>query len=167
MHKRELLSAMESARAELLEALAGLTNEEMLQPGVVGAWSVRDVLQHISLWEAELVRLLVHVEHGRKPTGERFSGSIDVDRLNTKWHAETADRPLERVQDDFHGVRRQTLRRLEPLTDDDLERIRPQPWLRKRPLWQWIAEETFKHDAEHAAEIRVWRAAGSRTGTRR
>jgi uncharacterized damage-inducible protein DinB len=159
MTKQELLSAMASARAELLEAIAGLSDEQLLEPGVAGPWSVRDVLQHISLWEAELVRLLAHVEQGRKPIGERWSGNLDLDALNAKWHAETADRPLDRVQDDFHAVRRQTLRRLETLSDGDLERVRPQAWLRKRPLWQWIAEETFEHDAEHAAEIRAWRRA--------
>jgi uncharacterized damage-inducible protein DinB len=159
MKKHELLAAMESARAELLEAIAGLSDEQLLEPGVVGNWSVRDVLQHISLWEAELVRLLAHVEQGRKPSGERWSGNVDIDALNAKWHAETAGRLLDRVQDDFHAVRRQTLRRLETLSDGDLERVRPQAWLRKRPLWQWIAEETFEHDAEHAAEILAWRRA--------
>jgi uncharacterized damage-inducible protein DinB len=150
---------MESARAELLEAIAGMSDEQLLEPGVVGPWSVRDVLQHISLWEAELVRLLAHVEQGRKPSGERWSANLDIDALNAKWHAETAGRPLDRVQDDFHAVRRQTLRRLETMSDNDLERVRPQAWLRKRPLWQWIAEETFEHDREHSAEIRAWRRA--------
>ncbi len=125
----------------------------------MGDWSVRDVLQHISLWEAELVRLLLHIQRGRRPSGERFSGPIDVEALNARWHEETRHRPLDSVLDDFHGVRRQTLRWLDDLSDDDLTRVRPEKWLGGRPLWRWIAEETYEHDQEHAGQIRAWRTA--------
>lgn len=159
-----LRSRVETARQELLDAIDGLTPEQLLEPGVVGDWSVRDVLQHISLWEAELVRLLLHVDRGRRPGGERFSGKIDVDALNARWHEETRHRPLQSVLDDFHGVRRQSLRWLDQLSDDDLTRVRPEAWLRGRPLWRWIAEETFEHDQEHAEQVRQWRQARGRPG---
>ncbi|HET7009920.1 MAG TPA: DinB family protein [Anaerolineales bacterium] len=157
MNKRELLAELEASRGELLAAIEGLSPEEMLEPGAVGAWSVRDVLQHVSMWEAELVKLLSHVEQGRKPSGERWSGSIDLDTLNAKWHAETKDRPLEDVLADFQAVRRQMLRRMEALSDDDVTKVKPLKWLRGRPLWQWISEDTSEHDREHAGQIASWR----------
>jgi uncharacterized protein (TIGR03083 family) len=157
MNRSEIVSALESARRELLEAIDGLTPEQMARPGAVGEWSVRDVLQHISLWEAELVRLLLHVKKGRRPGGERYSGEIDVDALNARWHEETRHRPLERVLDDFHAVRRQTLRWLDEFSDDELTRPRKAEWLRGEPLWRWIADDSFEHDQEHAAQIRAWR----------
>src|SRR4030067_895632 len=115
MNKQQLLAEMESARAEIMEAIAGLSDEEMLKPDVVGTWSVRDVLQHISLWEAELVKLLVHAQQRRRPAGDRWSGKLDIDALNARWHAETRDRPRDRVRADFAGVRPQTQRRLNEL----------------------------------------------------
>jgi uncharacterized damage-inducible protein DinB len=157
MNKQQLLAEMESARAEILEAMAGLSDEEMLEPDVVGAWSVRDVLQHISLWEAELVKLLVHVQQRRRPSGERWSGKLDIDALNARWHAETRDRPLDRVRADFAGVRQQTQRRLNELAEADLTETRAFPWLKGRPLWQYVFEDTIEHDREHAEQIRAWR----------
>ncbi len=159
MNRSELVSAMDTSRAELLDAIVGLSDEQMLEPGVVGDWSVRDVLQHISLWEAELVKLLVHVQQRRRPTGDRFAGKIDIDTLNARWHAETKDRPLDSVQADFAAVRQQTQRRLNDVGEADLANAKLVPWLKGRPLWQWVFEDTAEHDQEHAAQIRAWREA--------
>jgi len=159
MNKHELLTGMESSRAEIVEAMAGLSDEAMLEPNVVGAWSVRDVLQHISLWEAELVKLLVHVQQRRRPAGERWSGKLDIDALNARWHAETLDRPLDRVRADFAAVRQQTQRRLNELAEADLTETRAFPWLKGRALWQYVFEDTIEHDREHAEQIRAWREA--------
>jgi hypothetical protein len=160
MNKQELLSAMETSRREILASIAGLSDEQMLTPGAVGEWSVRDVLQHISLWEAETVKLLAHVKQGRRPTGERWAGRLDVDALNARWHAETKDRPLEAVRADFTAVRQQTQRRLNDVSDEELADAHLFPWLKGRPLWKYVFEDTAEHDAEHAAQIRAWRTSG-------
>ncbi len=159
MTKQELLDSMDHSRHDLLAAIAGMSDEEMLEPGAVGEWSVRDVLQHISLWEAELVKLLVHVQQRRRPSGDRFAAKIDIDALNARWHAETKDRPLEAVRADFSAVRQQTQRRLNEASEADLANARLVPWLKGRPLWQWVFEDTAEHEQEHAAEIRAWREA--------
>lgn len=159
MTKQELRSALETTRAALLDAIEGLTPEQLLLPKAVGEWSVRDILQHLSLWEAELVRLMVHLDQGRKPVGQSFVPNPDFDSLNARWHAETKDRPLERVLEDFHGVRRQTLRWVAEFSDDDLTRRRPETWLHGNPLSRWIAEYSFEHEAEHTDAIRAWRSA--------
>ena len=159
MTKDEIKTALADSRSGLLDAIDGLTSEDQLQPNAVGEWSVRDVLQHLSLWEAELVRLLVHLDQGRKPVGESFVPNPDFDALNARWHAETKDRPLDRVMEDFHGVRRQVVRWVTEFSDDDLTRVRPETVLRGDPLFIWIAEYSFKHEKEHTAQIRAWRAA--------
>ncbi len=157
MNKDEILTELSAARGQLLDAIDGLTPEQLLVNGVVEGWSVRDLLQHLSMWEAELVRLLAHLEQGRRPTGEALGASPDFDSLNARWHEETKDRPFERVLEDFHGVRRQTVRWIEMLSDDDLTRRRPETWLHGNPLWRWIADYSFEHEREHTAQIRTWR----------
>lgn len=157
MTKQELRSALEASRAALLDAIEGLTPEQLLQPQAVGEWSVRDILQHLSLWEAELVRLMVHIDQGRKAVGQSFVPNPDFDSLNARWHAETKDRPLERVLEDFHGVRRQTLRWVDEFSEDDLTRIRREAWLHNQALARWVADYSFEHEAEHTAHIRTFR----------
>jgi hypothetical protein len=155
MNKAQVIASLRESREAFLRELEGLPEAGYLEPDVVGEWSVKDVLSHLSIWEAELVMLLHHFRRGRKPPSERFAKTVD--ELNAKWHAATRDRPLARVLDDFHGVRRQTIRQLEGLADGDLTRA-PYRWMDGRPLWKWIAEDSFEHEAEHAADIRAWRA---------
>jgi hypothetical protein len=154
--RRDLIQAMEESRAGLLEAIEGLSDEALLEAGVAGDWSVRDVLQHLSLWEAELVMLLAGYRRGRRPSSERFRKSID--ELNAAWHESTLQRPLEHVIADFHAVRRQILRQLEAIPDEEFSRPPRFAWLNGRPLEEWVGEDTYRHEAEHTAEIRRWRA---------
>ena len=131
MTKSEILSALDASRAALLDVIDGLPPE----------------------------RLLVHVDQRRKPVGAGLGASPDFDSLNARWHAETKDRPLENVLADFHGVRRQTRRWVEEFSEDELTRVRPEPWLQRRPLAVWIAEYSYEHEAEHIQAIRAWRQA--------
>lgn len=157
MTQAEILAALETSRAAPLAAIEGLSPEQLLAPKTIGEWSVRDVLQHLSLWEAELVRMFVALEKGRRPTGEGFVAHPDYDAINARWHAATKDRPLDRVLDDWHAVRRQVLRWVQGFSDDDLSRPRTEAWMRGRPLWRWIAGYTFRHEQEHTEPIRAWR----------
>jgi hypothetical protein len=157
--KIEILSALEASRANLLDAIDGLAPEQLLAPKAIGEWSVRDLLQHLSTWEAELVRLMMHVQQRRRPVGPSFVPSPDFDAINARWHAETKDRPLERVLEDFHAVRRQTARWVKEFSEDDLTRARPDTWLGGRPLARWIAEYSYEHEREHAEAIWAWRKA--------
>ena len=51
MTRHDLLDQITSERGFLEETLARLTHAQMLLPGVVGEWSVKDALAHISTWE--------------------------------------------------------------------------------------------------------------------
>jgi hypothetical protein len=80
-----------------------------------------------------------------------------VDELNARWYRESRPRPLERILEDFHGVRTQTVRRVEEFSDEDLTDPKRYPWLNDSPLWVWIAGDSFEHETEHEAQIRAWR----------
>jgi hypothetical protein len=157
MTKDEILDALEDERENLLDAIEGLSDEEMLEAGVVGDWSIKDILAHLSAWEAELVKLLWQARHGERPSGIYTSG-VPVDEVNKVWSQAAQSRPLERVIDDFISVRKQTIRRVEPFSDADLSDPQRYPWLEGNPLWEWIENDSFGHEAEHAAQIREWRA---------
>ncbi len=155
MTRAELRAELERSRASFEKLIRDLSEAELLQSGVVGEWSVRDVLQHLSIWEAEAIQFIVGFRRGRRPPSERFTGEVDA--LNAKWHAATRRRPLDRVLADFHAVRKQTLKQIEDLTEDELSRPKPFPWMKGRPLAEWIAEDTYLHEQEHAEQIRRWR----------
>ncbi|MBI4772319.1 MAG: ClbS/DfsB family four-helix bundle protein [Chloroflexi bacterium] len=154
MKRDEILAALQDSRAQMEATLAGLTAAQMIDPGVVGDWSVKDLLSHLTAWEAELVTALAKAKRGQTP---KLSGWTDseVDALNAKWYKENKNRPLERVLAHFRGVRQQTLRQVEALGEEEL--AEPKPWLKNRRLFEYIKGDTFEHEAEHAAHIREWR----------
>ena len=58
---------------------AGLPASVLLEPGVTKAWSVKDIVAHVTTWEEEALKHLPAVLEGRKPP--RYSviyGGIDA-----------------------------------------------------------------------------------------
>jgi hypothetical protein len=156
MTKDELLVALETGRETFLDALDGLSDEQMTAPGVNGEWSLKDLLAHLTRWEAELVKLLWEVEAGLRPTTAHV-GKLSVDEVNAQFYAEMRWRSLRRVLDDFHAVRNQTILRVEALSDQELTDPRRYAWLKGRALWEVAAGDSFEHEAEHLDQVRLWR----------
>lgn len=64
---REARVQMEGVRAEILAAVAGKTDAELLCPPPGGGWSAAEVLDHIATAERTLVKALTKLEKG-EPT---------------------------------------------------------------------------------------------------
>ena len=61
--KANILKLLQVERSRLEQNLSRLSRDDMLQPGVVGEWSVKDVLTHLADWEAHM---LIWVETARR-----------------------------------------------------------------------------------------------------
>jgi Mycothiol maleylpyruvate isomerase N-terminal domain len=72
--REDLLRHYREARATLLEAIEGLTEEQMSEPTIDG-WAVKDHLAHIALWDdiraAEVERISAGHESAWKMTEEQ------------------------------------------------------------------------------------------------
>lgn len=157
MNKTELLEALETGRENFLELLEDMDDDAMLYKGSQEDWSVKDILAHLTRWEAELVKLLWQLRQGVQPTTLHFSNT-PVDEINAQWLQEDQARPLDRILADFHGVRNQTLRRVESFSDSQLMDKGKYPWLKGKALWELIANDSYEHEAEHMPQIRKIRA---------
>lgn len=154
VRKQELINELMSARAELVEALAGLTPDHMLITGVVGLWSIKDVLAHLGAWESEVVTALNQVQNKRMPSLLRID---DIDEWNEEQYRVNVRRPLEVIQTDFEGVHRMLVRMIQDFDERSLLDNRRYAWMEGEPLWYLIEENVTLHEREHAAEIRAWR----------
>lgn len=158
MPKQDVLDDLRATRAQLTAALDGLTPDDMLRPGAVGVWSVKDMLTHLVAWESELVTALSRLEqHKRQPP--RIVEIEDIDEWNDEQYHRNVSRALDVVLDDFHGVHKHLLLAVEALDDRTLDDNRRFPWMEGEPLSYLIAENAIWHEEEHADDIRTWRAA--------
>jgi len=152
MNKLELITALENGREAFLELFTELEDEEMLVPDPKNGWSLKDILCHLTRWEAEVVKLLWQLKQGQKPTTAHFLG-VEIDQINSRWLEEDRTRPLDRVLSDYHGVRNQTIRRVEAFMDQDLNDPNRFPWLKSRAVWEWVAGDSYEHEAEHIDQV--------------
>jgi hypothetical protein len=154
MGKKDVLEELKSARAELLNALAGLTPNHMLRPGVVGMWSIKDLLAHLVAWESELVTALNQAQNRRVPSMMQIE---DIDEWNEEQYHVNARRLLDAVMSDFEGVHRMLLHMVEDFDERSLLDNQRYPWMEGEPLVYLIEENATLHEREHAADIGAWR----------
>lgn len=150
MHTRErLLRQLDTAWREFQESYAGLSEAEMLDPSVAGAWSVKDVIAHVTSWEEEALTHLPEIVAGRRPP--RYSvthGGIDA--FNAATMALRKQLSFRAVLEQQAAVHARLIALLESAPEEDL---RPDARFRRR-----LRLDTCGHYAKHAAAIRRWRA---------
>jgi uncharacterized damage-inducible protein DinB len=79
--RRQLLKRLDTAWAAFKASYADLSDSQLMEPNVTGAWSVRDILAHVTTWEEEALKYLPLILEGGKPPHhrldpERARGSI-------------------------------------------------------------------------------------------
>jgi hypothetical protein len=145
-----LVAALDTARGDFLDALAEVDEALVTAPGVVGEWSVRDLVVHVAAWADHASRALDLAAAGR---GDEFGYSTDeTDAMNERVFAESrsvspAD-ALHREAAAFDGLRRRVaeldraLLTLRLGNGDTVEEV--------------IRYDGPDHYAEHTGHLRAW-----------
>lgn len=156
MKKTDLLEALETSHEHLLSLIDGLSPDELTQPGAVGEWSVKDILSHLLIWEAETIKLLYMARLNRKPDTAHFKTMSD-DEQNAIWQKQFKDRPYELVWNDYASIRDQTIERISDFSDADLNNPKLFPWMQGSSLSQLLESFILQHEAEHTSALQRWR----------
>jgi hypothetical protein len=156
MTKADVLDKMRAGRAEWEALIAQVPRERMTEPGVMGAWSVKDIIAHVTWGEAEITAVfrrhaLVGSDLWNLPQDERNAAMV----------AESRARSLDDVLAEAERAYPQLLAAVQSLDDADLNDAAryanmPPLW---RP-WQLIAGNTYNHYPDHIPAIRAWLDAG-------
>jgi hypothetical protein len=154
VHRQDILDEIQAARAELQQAIQGLSPEQMHIVGVTGIWSVKDILAHLTAWESEMVTALNQIHQRKVPRIVRID---DIDEWNAEQYHINASRPLDMVLADFEGVHRMLFKLLEDYDERALTDNRRFAWMEGEPLYYLLEENVYLHEGEHAGEIVEWR----------
>jgi hypothetical protein len=101
------------------ESYAGLAEAVVLTPGITKAWSVKDVIAHVTTWEEEALKHLPAILDGQKPP--RYSvvyGGIDA--FNALMTANKAKLSLAEVLEQQEQVHRRVVKVVEHVPEDAL-----------------------------------------------
>jgi hypothetical protein len=154
--KAVLLGKIEDGYLAFEALLKGLNEIQMTAPGVNGMWSIKDNLAHLGAWHRRLLDLLEGVRRGEEPAS-RFAPGVSEDDINEQFYWESKDRPLTEVLATFRTSYQRVLAVVQAMTAEDLNK--PILWLKERPIWLWVAGNTYEHYEEHSAIIRTWLAS--------
>ena len=154
MNVRQFQHTWRKDRAEWDRVLAEVREEQMLEPGLPGGWSVKDVIAHVNWYEQEMVVLL----ETRELAGSELWG-LSADERNVPIHEQNKDLMLDEVLAESNRVFERLWELVSQLDDEDLmEASRfdqmPEGW----EPWQVIASNTYEHYQEHIPDIRAWLA---------
>lgn len=155
--KHQLLNDIRTERRRLEAALDRLSESDMLQSGVVGAWSVKDVLAHLVAWERLFRDWYASGVQGVAPSDMPVGmekGAINT--LNEQIYACNQDRRLAEVQTEFHASYQETLSVIESITEADMFAQGRFAWTGKYILADYIAGNTCNHYAWAKLQIRKW-----------
>jgi hypothetical protein len=146
--RRQLLERLDAAWAAFQASYAGLSAAELMAPGVVGAWSVRDVLAHVTTWEEEaLTHLPVILEGGTPPRYSVLHGGIDA--FNARMTEAKSRLSLAEVLAQLDATHRRLVALVERAPEAQLAR---ETRFRRR-----LRLDTYAHYPKHAEAIRQWR----------
>lgn len=159
--KDVLLKIFHTERQRWEALLATIDEEHMLQAGVAGHWSVKDVIAHITVYEAWLVEWLKAAQQGGFPPPSVLDDA-NIDRRNERVYSETHILSLEEVIAQARLTFQELIAVIEafPAVDFiDPERtawfMRPY-WSRISTLGAAIANLSCEHYQEHMPDLNAW-----------
>jgi uncharacterized damage-inducible protein DinB len=130
-----ILQDVSKAWLDLLKATRQLSDEQLLAPGTVGVWSVKDVMGHVSFWEQHLIDTIIALD-----AGNESDGIEDFEAANLEAAAEAESLTLGEIREEFASTHEELMLHLEqtPSLSRDL-----------------IEGATYGHYIEHTADIRA------------
>ncbi len=148
MDRSQLLKRLDGPWEALKASYRDLSNSGLMEPGVTGKWSVRDIIAHVTWWEEEaLAHLPLILAGGRPPRYSVTYGGIDA--FNAKMTEQKRGLSLSEVL----GQRDDTHRRLVEFIDREPE----DQIIRETRFRRRLRLDTYSHYPKHTDAIWKWR----------
>ena len=155
MRRADLLSELKSENEAWEDLLADIGEDRMEEPGVAGAWSIKDIVAHLAAWRRRTVGRIEAVANGRpEPTPEWPADLHDDDDINAWFHARDRNKSVRDVLAESRGVFQELVSAVAKLPEDALGDPARFPWMEGAPL-SGAAFFGHFHD-EHEADMRAF-----------
>ncbi len=153
MDRSQFLKRLDKAWGILKASYADLSDSELMEPGVTGEWSIRDIIAHVTWWEEEaLTHLPLILAGGRPPKYSVKYGGIDAFNAQMTQHRRNLSlSTVLRQRDETHC-------RL----IDFIQSVREEQFIRETRFRRRLRLDAYGHYPKHAEAIGKWREQRSR-----
>jgi len=145
---RQVLKRLDKAWVAFNESYAGLSEAQMMEPGVTGAWSVRDTLAHVTSWEEEALKHLPLILKGDTPP--RYSVQYGgIDAFNARMTEQKRNLSLSEVCAQLAATHGRLIDFVQSAPEHQL--------IGETRFRHRLRLDTYSHYPLHAEAIRQWR----------
>jgi len=150
----QAIEQLNATRAALLETIERIDHAALDRKGVLGAWSVKNMLAHIAAWEAWVVQALpARLVSGTTPP-DLAQRLVDEDASNAEEVAEREELTPDEQLMELERNRAELLAFVRGL--DEATATRPNPWdTWPRTLPEYLLNALRDHEAAHVEELRA------------
>lgn len=146
MNQQQLLNRLETAWVELKASYASLSAAQLTEPAVIGEWSVKDLITHVTIWEEEALKYLPLIIKGEKPPRYMQYGGIDA------FNAQMIEQKRGLALPEVLKLRDETHQRLVAY----LQSVPEEFYAGETRFRHRLRLDTYSHYALHVRAIRQW-----------
>jgi uncharacterized protein (TIGR03083 family) len=149
--KADVLRSLDHSWNELHAVIESMSEAEMLEPGVVEDWSVKDLLGHIAFWANRAANTLTEVQAGRGDQVPGTESQAETDEWNAREAAARKGKSLTELREEFERAHQAARSALEAFPQEKLD----EPFKERTVVFS-VGADTFAHYQEHASQIKAW-----------
>ncbi len=144
--KDELLESIHTTRDQLNKKFSKLTPDQMVWPGSMDDWSVKDILAHLVDWEQRFISWYKAGQGGEVPeTPAPGYTWRELPKLNQEGYEKHKGDTLENVLEQYEKSHQEIVELVEGMSEGEIFEENYYQWTGNSPLLTWIAANTSSH----------------------
>jgi uncharacterized protein (TIGR03083 family) len=151
--RAELLGRLERERAALVAELDRLTPEQFVEPGAIGAWSIKDLLAHLIAHEQQALQEVQSALRGEQLTIDHNA----IDAFNDRAVTDSRSHSADEVRSAWEASFREVMATVGELPDAAFDPLGPVVAVLGDSIDGALGNNTYLHYAEHRQELDAWR----------
>jgi hypothetical protein len=150
MNREQLFARIDKNFRAFKDSLNGVPDRRWQSRGVIGEWTLKDVVCHVTTWEEEALKALPLIIQGKAlPRYVDAYGGLDA--FNELRRGEKADMSVAATHLEMEATHRQLLA--------FLGRVDESWFLTETPFRRRLRLDTYSHYQEHTKAVWEWRKA--------
>jgi hypothetical protein len=153
MRRADLLAELNAENEAWEGLLADIGEERMDEPGVAGAWSIKDIVAHLAAWRRRTVGRIEAVANGQPEPPPPWPADLnDDDEINAWFHERDRGMSVRETLAESRRVFEQLVSAIAKLPEDSVSNPARFPWMEGATMTGATLFGHF-HD-EHEADMR-------------
>lgn len=143
MTKDKLLGLIKVEHRRLEKDIDSLTPEQQVECHVIGDWSVKDIMAHLTAWEQRMLGWW-HA-HTNGEGDPETKADLDLHAYNESVYQANRNRQLDEIAREFNSSYQKVLDTVESLSEVQLNSPVEFKWANNACWWELVAFNTYRH----------------------